>query len=148
MIHTEWTPSHGRAKVGQPARNNKQRLCADTGYSLEDLPEVIDDREGWQVRIREINTGGVTWYIYIYIYIYEDNWVTFQNFFVWVLLLIVHKWKSRHLRSNLLRLQCTCCTVPTIFVRSHGSPLVGACKWPSSKPISSPQLSHNDSLWA
>ena len=31
---------------------------------------------------------------------------------------------------------------------SHGSPLVWACQWPSSQPLSSPQLSHNDSLWA
>ena len=41
-----WTPSHGRAKAGRPARNYIQQLCADTGCSLEDLPEVMDDREG------------------------------------------------------------------------------------------------------
>ena len=57
-------------------------------------------------------------------------------------------WNSIRLRSNLLRLQCTCCTVPTTSGRPHGSPLVWACQWPSSKPLSSPQLSHNDSLWA
>ena len=51
-------------------------------------------------------------------------------------------------RSNLLWLQCTCCSVPTNSGRSHGSPLVWACQWPSSQPLSSPQLSHNDSLWA
>ena len=32
--------------------------------------------------------------------------------------------------------------------RPHGSPLVWACQWHSSQPFSSPQLSHNDSLWA
>ena len=32
--------------------------------------------------------------------------------------------------------------------RPYGSPLVWACQWPSSQPLSSPQLSHNDSLWA
>ena len=31
---------------------------------------------------------------------------------------------------------------------THRSPLVWACQWPSSQPRSSPQLSHNDSLWA
>ena len=55
---------------------------------------------------------------------------------------------SSLLRSNLLRLQCTCCTVPTTSGRPHGSLLVWACQWPSSQPLSSPQLSHNDSLWA
>ena len=32
-----WTSSIGRAKAGWPARNYIQQLCADTGYSLEDL---------------------------------------------------------------------------------------------------------------
>ena len=73
--------------------------------------------------------------------------ISFQTFFVWALLLIVHTWNSSPLRSNLLRLQYTCCTVPTTSGRPHGSPLVWACQWPSSKPLSSPQLSHNDSLW-
>ena len=79
---------------------------------------------------------------------YEDHKVSFQTFFVWALLLIVHTWNSSPLRGNLLRLQCTCCTVPTTSGRPHGSPLVWACQWPSSQPLSSPQLSHNDSLWA
>ena len=48
------------------------------------------------------------------------------------------------LRSNLLQLQCTCCIVPTTSGTPHGGPLVWACPCPRS----SPQLSHNDSLWA
>ena len=46
-----------------------------------------------------------------------------------------------------LRLQCTCCTVPTTSGTPHGSPLVWACQWPSPLPLSS-QLSQNDNLWA
>ena len=49
-----WTPSHGWAKVGQPARTYIQQLCANTGCSLEDLPGAIDDREAWRERVREI----------------------------------------------------------------------------------------------
>ena len=71
-----------------------------------------------------------------------------RPFSFWVLLLIVHTWNSSPLWSNLLRLQCTCCTVPTISERPHGSPFVWVCQWPFSQPLSSPQLSHNDSLWA
>ena len=74
--------------------------------------------------------------------------ISFQTFFVWALLLIVHKWNSSHLRTNLLRLPCTFCTVPTTSGKPHESPLAWACLWPSSQPLSSPQLSHNDSLWA
>ena len=72
----------------------------------------------------------------------------FPDFFIWALLLIVHTWNSSPLWSNLFWLQCTCCTVPTTSGRPHGSSLVWACQWPSSQPLSSPQLSHNDSLWA
>ena len=78
------------------------------------------------------------------LYMYEVHTISFLTFFVWALLLIVHIWNSSTLRSNLLRLQWTCCTVPTTSGRPHGSPLVWACQWPSSQPLSS----HNDNLWA
>ena len=32
---------------GRPAWTYIQQLSADTGWSLEDLPEAMDDREGW-----------------------------------------------------------------------------------------------------
>ena len=76
------------------------------------------------------------------IYIYKVHTISFQTFFVWALLLIVHTLNFSLLRTSLLRLQCTCCTVPTTSGRPHGSPLVWACQWPSSQPLSSPQLSH------
>ena len=62
-------------------------------------------------------------HIYIYIYI-RGAYDKFPDFFVWALLLIVRSWNSSPLRSNLLRLQYTCCTVPTTSGRPHGSPLV------------------------
>ena len=37
-----------------------QQLCADTGCSFKVLPEGMDDREGWQKRVREIRTDGTT----------------------------------------------------------------------------------------
>ena len=40
-----WTPSHGRVSVERPTRTSLQLLCADTGCSLEDLPEAMDDRD-------------------------------------------------------------------------------------------------------
>ena len=55
-----WTPSHGRAKAGRPARIYIQQLCADTGCSLEDVPGAMDDRDGWRKRVREIRADGVT----------------------------------------------------------------------------------------
>ena len=42
----QWTPSHGQAKAGRPAQTYLQQLYENTGYSFEDLPEVINDRKG------------------------------------------------------------------------------------------------------
>ena len=61
--------------------------------------------------------------------------------------MLVHTWNSSPLQSYLLRLQSTCCTVPTTSARPHGSLLVWACQCPSSQSLSSHQLSHNDSFW-
>ena len=58
----QWTPAHGRAKAERPARNYIQQLCEDTGYSPEDLPEAMNDREEWQERVRDIHAGGTTWW--------------------------------------------------------------------------------------
>ena len=60
-----WTPSHVQAKAGWPARTYIQQLCADTGCSLEDLPGVMNDREGWQERVREICAGSMIWFVLI-----------------------------------------------------------------------------------
>ena len=85
---------------------------------------------------------------YIYIYIYEVHTTSFQTFFVWALLFILHTWNSSSLQNNLLRLQSTRFILPINSGRPHGSPLVWAYQWPLSQPLSSPQLSQNDSLWA
>ena len=58
----QWTPSHEQAKAGRPARTYIQQLCADSGCSLEDLPEAMDDREGWRERVRDIRANSATWW--------------------------------------------------------------------------------------
>ena len=57
-----WTSPHGRAKAGRPARNYIQQLSADTEYSLEDLPGVMDDRDRWREKVSEICASCVTWW--------------------------------------------------------------------------------------
>ena len=57
-----WIPSHGRAKVGRPARTYIQQLCEDTECSPEDLPEAMSDREKWRERVRDIRADGTTWW--------------------------------------------------------------------------------------
>ena len=55
-----WTPTHGRAKAGRPARTYIQQLCEDTGCSSEDLPEAMNDREKWRERVRDIRATSTT----------------------------------------------------------------------------------------
>ena len=55
-----WTPTYGRAKAGQPARTYIQQLCEDTGCSPEELPEVMNGREKWRERVRDIRASDTT----------------------------------------------------------------------------------------
>ena len=54
----QWTPSHGRAKAGRPSRTYIQQLSGDTKYSPEELPEAMNNREGWRERVRDLHAGG------------------------------------------------------------------------------------------
>ena len=58
----QWTLTYGRAKAGWPARIYIQQLCEDTGCSPNYLPEVMNEREKWRERFRDIRASGVTWW--------------------------------------------------------------------------------------
>ena len=55
-----WTLTYGRAHAGRPARTYIQQLCEDTGCSPDDLPEVMNDREKWREKVRDIRASGTT----------------------------------------------------------------------------------------
>ena len=55
-----WTPTHGRAKAGRPARTYIQQLCEDTGCCPEDLPEAMNDTEKWRERATDIRATSTT----------------------------------------------------------------------------------------
>ena len=57
-----WTPTHGLAKAGRPARTYIQQLCEDTGCCPEDLPGAMNDREEWRERVRDIRATSATWW--------------------------------------------------------------------------------------
>ena len=57
-----WTPTHGRAKAGRPARTYIQQLCEDTGCCPEDLPRAMNDREEWLERVRDIRATSAIWW--------------------------------------------------------------------------------------
>ena len=57
-----WIPTHGRAKAGRPARTYIQQLCEDTGCCPEDLPRVMNDREEWRERVRDIRATSAIWW--------------------------------------------------------------------------------------
>ena len=57
-----WTPTHGRAKAGRPARTYIQQLCEDTGCCPEDMPEAVNDNERWRERVRDTRATSTTWW--------------------------------------------------------------------------------------
>ena len=73
---------HGCASVSWPARTYIHQFCANTGCCLEDLTRVMDDRDGWRARIKELRDISLIWgYIYIYIYIYAGPSINKENIF-------------------------------------------------------------------
>ena len=58
-----WTPTHGRAKAGRPARTYIQQLCENTGCCPEDLPGAMNGWEEWRERIRDIH---LVWFVWFY----------------------------------------------------------------------------------
>ena len=86
-----WTPTHGRAKAGRPARTYIQQLCEDTGCCPEDLPRAMNDREEWRERVRDICATTARWWWWWWLLIARsrslslDAWLLFLNHLVIVL---------------------------------------------------------------
>ena len=59
-----WTPTHGSAKAGRPARTYIQQLCEDTGCCPEDLPEAMNQHDMMMMMNRDVDktptTFGIT----------------------------------------------------------------------------------------
>ena len=70
-----WAPSNGLTRVGWPTRIFLKRLCTDTWCRVEDLLEVMDERESGKSAqaARYDDDISLDIYIYIYIYIYIQS---------------------------------------------------------------------------
>ena len=62
VMYSNGPPAYGQAKAGRPAQTYIQQLCEDTGCSPEDQPEVMNDREKWRERVKDIRASGTTWW--------------------------------------------------------------------------------------
>ena len=72
-----WTPPHGWAKAGQPARTYVQQLFEYTGCNPEDLLEAMNDRERWWERVRDIRVDGMTrwWWLLLLTILLIKNYI-------------------------------------------------------------------------
>ena len=98
------TPSHRHASFGRPTRTYLHQLSVDTGYTLEDLPGAMDDRDRLIDRVREIFTVSVTWwwwYICIYVYtiivvhIYVYIYKIMIYIYIYIYIIIIHIYIKR-----------------------------------------------------
>ena len=75
-VHLLWTPKHGRAKAGRPARTYIQQLCEDTGCCPEDLPRAMNDGEEWREKVRDIRaTSAIWWWWWWYHHVVSLEWI-------------------------------------------------------------------------
>ena len=68
----QWMPTYGRIKAERPARTYIEQLCVDTGWSPEDLPEAMNDREEWRERAKDIRAGGTSWLLLLFMLSFES----------------------------------------------------------------------------
>ena len=48
-----WNPKHGKRSQGRPRKTYIDQLLDDTGCSLEELHNAMEDRVGWKKRVNE-----------------------------------------------------------------------------------------------
>ena len=78
-----------------------------TGCSQEDLPEVIDDRDGWHDKIKEFYAINVTWwwwcrlYIYIFMCHYSPSIHSYRLFRSGQPVTCIGKWIKRSRKDSL-----------------------------------------------
>ena len=70
-----WTPAYGQSKAERPARTFIQQLCDDTGCNPEDLPKVMNDRETWRERVRDIPASRTSrwWWFGIFVRFFSQT---------------------------------------------------------------------------
>ena len=62
-----WTHSYRHASIGRPTRTYLQQLWKDTGCSLEDLLEAMDNRDEWvRETVREMRASSTIWWWYVF----------------------------------------------------------------------------------
>ena len=119
-----WTPSHGRAKAGRPTWTYIQQLCANTGYSLEDISGVKVAGEGrrdpclqYDMMMMMIHTQIYIYthaYIYIYIYIYT---LTHTHTYIYIYMYLhTHTYIYIYIRTYIFSHVCVCIY---IFLHTH-----------------------------
>ena len=62
-----WTTTYWHTRVGQPTRTYTNKLSADTGYILEDLPRTMVDKDRWWKRVKGTHAIRMTW-------LWNENW--------------------------------------------------------------------------
>ena len=96
-----WIPSYGRAKAGWATRTYIQQLCEDMGCSPEDLPKVMNDREGWQERVRDICV--MAWQDD------DDDTMTDQIIMFYLFVFFIKDWLSCLNITSILLISEICC---------------------------------------
>ena len=68
-----WIPTYGHTRFGWSARTNMQQLCAETGRSLENLPGVIDNRDRWREKVKEVWAISTTWWWWVHFSVHHTT---------------------------------------------------------------------------
>ena len=54
-----WQPQHCQRSRGRPAKTYIDQLVEDTEYTLDELPNAMNDRDGWRKRVNECRASSI-----------------------------------------------------------------------------------------
>ena len=56
-----WNPTHGKRSVVRPPKTLINQLCDDVHCNPEDLPNAMNDRDEWRVKVKNIRAISTSW---------------------------------------------------------------------------------------
>ena len=57
-----WSPNHGKRRVARPAITYIDQLCRDAGFLPNDLPALLQDRDGRSNRLMSASASSTWWW--------------------------------------------------------------------------------------
>ena len=80
VMYSLWTPTHGRAKAGRPStKHTFSSYVRIQDVVLKTCLGVMNDREEWRERVRDIRATSTTWWWWWFTFLIIQNLILYKS---------------------------------------------------------------------